>query len=274
MVPSVNAPRQPGLPSKQYYKDPKIVARYGRVIGQVLEALLEEASPNSTVPSTSSMFFSQSAELVERILLFESKMAEATPETEDAQDVTFYYNPLTFDEIRHLLPQLSLLHVVSVLAPDAPHPSKVIVGSPGYLKALARVLKQTDTETLQAYFVWKTVQSYAYKVEDDALKPLKRFNNELQGKDADATEERWRTCVRVADYGLGWILSKFFIENAFSEDAKNFGDQIVSDIKIQFIEKLKNAQWMSKEVRDLGIEKGSYSCLRFVFDKHLPFLNV
>lgn len=54
----------------------------------------------------------------------------------------------------------------------------------------------------------------------------------------------------------GWILSKFFVEKAFSEEAKQFGDQIVSDIKVQFIKRLRGAEWMSKDVRDLGIEKG------------------
>lgn len=55
---------------------------------------------------------------------------------------------------------------------------------------------------------------------------------------------------------IGWILSKFFVEKAFSDEAKHFGDQIVSDIKVQFIKTLRGADWMSKDVRDLGIEKG------------------
>lgn len=58
-------------------------------------------------------------------------------------------------------------------------------------------------ETLQAYLVWKTVQAYAHSIEDDALKPLHRFNNGLQGKEPDATEERWRFCIKMADDGLG-----------------------------------------------------------------------
>ena len=266
MVPFVNAPRQPGLPSKEYYKDPKVVVRYGQVIGQVFEALLEQASPNSTALSSSPILRPKSAELVEDILLFESKLAKATPDTQDAEDVTFYYNPLTIEETRSLLPQVSLQHLITVLAPNAPRPSKLIVGSPSYLKTLASVLRETRAETLQAYFVWKTVQAYVYKIEDDSVKPLKGFNNELQGKDFDATEERWRTCVKVADNGLGWILSKFFVDKAFSESARNFGDQIVSDIKIQFIEKLKKAEWMTKEVRELGIEKGKRSSLHPVLD--------
>ena len=55
---------------------------------------------------------------------------------------------------------------------------------------------------------------------------------------------------------LGWILSKFFIERAFSEEAKVFGDRIVSDIKAQFVQKLQKTDWMSEDVRQKGIAKG------------------
>lgn len=55
----------------------------------------------------------------------------------------------------------------------------------------------------------------------------------------------------------GWILSRFFIEKAFSVDAKQFGDDVIYGIKEQFIQKLKRAEWMSKDVRKLGIEKGT-----------------
>lgn len=58
-------------------------------------------------------------------------------------------------------------------------------------------------------------------------------------QDPDSAPERWRTCVNHVDDGLGWILSRFFVEKAFSEKAKEFGDQIVSDIKEMFIKKIK-----------------------------------
>jgi len=61
--------------------------------------------------------------------------------------------------------------------------------------------------------------------------------------------------VRHVDDGLGWILSRFFVEKAFSAKAKDFGDQIVSDIKDMFIEKLKVTPWMDKSVIDLAIDK-------------------
>lgn len=197
----MNAPRQPGLPSKEYYKDPELVAKYGKTIGQVLEALLAEAGSYTM----RDRFSSQNAELVESLVVFESKLAKATPDTEDAEDVTKYYNPLSLDDTKALLPQLSIKYLISSLAPSGYSPSKLIVGSPSYLQVVSKLLEDTSAETLQAYFVWKTVQAYAYEVEDDALKPLKRFDNELQGKDPDASEERWRTCIKFVDRGLGTI---------------------------------------------------------------------
>ena len=256
VVLSINAPRQPGLPSREYYKDAELVESYAKVIAQVLESLLHEATPNASASvQIRDSFGPYNEELVKALVELETQLAEVTPSEEEAEDVTQYYNPMTLDETRSLIPQLSVQYIIAGLAPPGYAPERIIVGSPSYLKALSHILKATSTEIVQAYFVWKTVQVYASKVEDEAVRPLRSFNNQLLGKAPDAVEERWRTCVNSVDNGLGWILSKFFIEKAFSEEAKDFGDRIVSDIKTQFIEKLKAAEWMSKDVRELGIAK-------------------
>lgn len=265
----LSAPQSPGLPSKEYYKDDNILASYSKTIGQVLEGLLRETEHNlsaSAHESQDSLFGSGvssvfNEDLVKALVNFESQLAEATPETEEANDVTKYYNPRTLDETRALLPQLSIPFIISSLAPSDYKADRIIVGSPSYLKSVSSILHSITKETLQAYLVWKTVQAWASKVEHEALKPLTRFNNELRGKDPDATEERWRTCVRETDDSLGWILSRFFVEKAFSDEAQDFGNQIVADIREQYIKTLASADWMSKDVRELGIEKGIRSLL-------------
>ncbi|KAL8997778.1 MAG: hypothetical protein Q9169_003027 [Polycauliona sp. 2 TL-2023] len=256
VVLSMNALNRPGLPSKEYYQDQDLLKSYGETIGQVLEALLREARPSEAQLATgTSNVFECSEELVQAVIGLEKNLAYASPDEADAEDVTKYYNPRSITEIHALLPQLSMPFLLSLLAPSGFEPSAVIVGSPSYLGVLAQQLSDADYETLRAYLVWKTVQIYVDEVEDEALVPLKRFNNRLRGKDPDASEDRWRTCVRAVDRGLGWILSKFFIEEAFSQDAKAFGDQIVHDIKQQFVSKLSKAEWMSQDVRNVAIEK-------------------
>ena len=189
------------------------------------------------------------------VVAFEQKLAAAAPPQEDRNNIVKSYNPKTVAELSKLLPQVTWHNVISKLAPSAYSADYVIVNSPSYTKGLAAAVSGTSRETLQAYLVWKTIQAYEDRVEDLALEPLKRFNKKLRGVDPDAKEDRWRTCIRSTDHDLGWILSKFFVDVAFSAESKTFGDQIVSDIKGSFIGSLKDAKWMSKEVRELGIKK-------------------
>ena len=220
----LRAPNQPGLPAKEYYNDTEVVKSYKNVIGQVLEALLQEARPNSSFlfhwrdQSQRGPDLSITNEaLLESIVSFETKIAEASPDPEDAFDVTKYYNPRSLEETRALIPQISIPYLISRRSPDY-IPAKVIVGSPSYLKAVSKLLSSAKKETIQAYLVWKTVQFYGKYIESEALKPLKRFNNQLQGKDPDVSEERWRTCVKYVDGdtssgGLGKIVGASFMRS-------------------------------------------------------------
>jgi endothelin-converting enzyme len=254
-------PYQHGLPSKEYYNDTKVMSMYKSTIGQVLDNLLAEAKPNSTIfqrwfhrVAVGSEPHTANDALLDALISFETKLAEASPDPEDAQDVTKYYNPRTLEETRALLPTISIPYLISQRAPGLV-PNKIIVGSPSYLKTVNKLLQDTKRDTVQAYLAWKIIQAYGVNIQSDAVKPLLRFNNQLRGKDPDVTEERWRTCVKHVDNGLGWILSRVYIENAFSEAAKNFGDMIVSDIKSQFIKKLDASEWMTGDVRELAINK-------------------
>jgi endothelin-converting enzyme len=162
---------------------------------------------------------------------------------------------MSLDAADKLTPPLHLASILKSLSPKGVSNDRIIVASPSYMTNLTVILTETSTSTLQHYLGWKLTQAYYSRVEAEELKPYTRFVNELQGKDPDSTPERWRTCVKYVDGGLGWILSRFFVEKAFSEKAKEFGDQIVSDIKDTFIEKLKVTEWMDKKVIDLAIEK-------------------
>ena len=205
----ITAPWRPGLPSKQYYRDDNVIRMYKETIGQVLEGLLREARPDTTIlegwsshEGVRTGLTVKSEMLVDSLVNFETQLAEAGPDPEDAQDVTKYYNPLTLEAVRALLPQVSIPYLISSRSSGF-SPEKIIVGSPSYLKAVSSILLSTNLETIRAYLVWKTVQVYGVNIESDAIKPLQRFNNQLGGKDPEVKEERWRTCVKHVDRGLG-----------------------------------------------------------------------
>lgn len=50
-------------------------------------------------------------------------------------------------------------------------------------------------------------------------------------------------------------MSRFFVEKAFSAEAKDFGDTIITDIKTEFAKKLNGADWMDKNTTKKAVEK-------------------
>ena len=176
------------------------------MIGKVLEGLLNEVAPNTSAINFKGRklrdIHLENENLIRSLVEFERELATATPDQEDAEDVTKYYNPRTLEEARALIPQISIPYLVSSHIPGFT-PEKLIIGSPSYLKTVSIVLRNTSKETIQAYLVWKTVQAFGAAIVDDAVKPLSQFKNKLLGKDPEASEERWRTCVKHVDSGLG-----------------------------------------------------------------------
>ncbi|KAK5044530.1 hypothetical protein LTR84_010741 [Exophiala bonariae] len=242
VVVSVSAPYRIGLPAKELYSDDKVVEKYKTVIHDVFAALYPEKLDHLK-DSTSA--------LVE----FEIKLAAASPDAEDRDDVTKYYNPLSLKDTDALTPDLHISKLIESLSPSDVKTERVIVMAPQYLKDLNKLISDTPKSVFNTYFQWKAIQAFYSYVEADAITPYRRFVNELQGKDPASSPERWRTCVNHADDGVGWILSRFFVEKAFSEKAKVLGDRIVTDIKDQFIKKLEKTTWMEQEVIDLAIRK-------------------
>ena len=230
----IGAPYRIGLPSKAYYNDTKLLELYKSTIMKVHDGLIKQLPKGSRSLEHMRDEYNDGIDVnedaIEALISFEKKLAEASPDPEEAQDVTFYYNLLSLAETKALIPSVSLQYLIDQRASGFV-PENLIVESPAYLKALSKILSDTPKRTIRGYLLWKVIQSYGPYLEDDSIKPLLQLNNELRGKEPDSKPERWRTCAGHIDEGLGWILSRFFIERAFSKESKDFGDQIVSDIK-------------------------------------------
>ncbi|CZT52630.1 related to endothelin-converting enzyme 1 [Rhynchosporium secalis] len=253
-----------GLPAKELYSDDTVTKKYEDTIAQVLSVLHPDHSDENATLHSQWMQVrghgkiasrGRSQDLAHEVVELEKKLAAASPDAEDSNDVTKYYNPMSLKDADALTPQIHLLKVIRELEPADVKTDRIIIASPDYMKTLTKLISGTSKEVLQTFLCWKVIQAFASVTETDALVPYTRFINELQGKDPDSTQDRWRTCVDHVDDGLGWILSRFFVEKAFSEKAKQFGDQIVSDIKETFIEKLQKTDWMDNSVAQLAIEK-------------------
>ena len=188
------APNSFGLPSKEYYLNEKVVVSYTAMLEEVAEELEKESK--NEVSLLSKHFTAKD------VVNLEKRLAAASPDEEVREDITQYYNPMSLHNVSEMVPRLGLEHLISHANPDF-KPDTIIVGSPHYLKRLNEILNDTDDRLLLDYLLWKLIQTYAQAVDSPVVQPIKRFSNVLGGKDPDAKSERWRTCLRYVDGGLG-----------------------------------------------------------------------
>ncbi|PGH09374.1 hypothetical protein AJ79_05686 [Helicocarpus griseus UAMH5409] len=226
---SLYPPQDIGLPSPGQYNDTDIVAQYSEVVEQIFGGF--------SVPNPSA------------VVDLEKKLALAVTSSPPLS------KKYLLADAQALLPQLSLGTIISTKAPEGYRAEQIVVSNSEAVKAVSGILADTPTEVLLSYLKWKVIQRYIGAIEDPIVTPWRRFSNILDGKDPDSFEERWETCIPVVDNDLGWILSELFVEKAFSEESKKFGDDIVMDIKTQFVETLNGIDWISDEVRDTAIKK-------------------
>ncbi|KAI0181405.1 endothelin-converting enzyme 1 [Hypoxylon sp. FL1284] len=232
------------LPSPEYYQDNDTIATYQAMLGEVFSALL---------PTNSSR--ASAKQLAQSVVDLETKIAAVTPPPEDQSDVTKYYNIIKVTDAAKIGPAIGLDSVVKSLVPEDYTADSMLLAFPEFLGNVSEIVSQAPKAAVQSYLIWQLVNVYSSYVEGPEVEAIDRFSNTLSGKDPGTKAERWKTCVSYVDSTLGWILSRFYIEAAFSDDAKKYGDQIIMDIKHQFITKLNDLSWMDDSVKKLAVNK-------------------
>ncbi|KAH8899562.1 zincin [Thozetella sp. PMI_491] len=232
--------------SNPYYQRSEIVAQYETVVGEVFKAI----NPGSYQGDAAAF-----SKIATDVVALESKLAAAAPTPEESRDVTKSYNPMSLKDTTQLAPALGLDHVLKALVPSNYTVDRMITQFPDFFKNVSTILADTPVTTVQNFFYWRLIVAYASSVIAPEIVPWTQFQNKLKGKAPDATPERWRTCNNAMDSTLTWILSRFYIEAAFSEKAKKLGDKVVSDIKKQFISRLNALEWMDDSVKKLAADK-------------------
>lgn len=236
------------LPSKEYYNKTEVLANYTRVITEMFSIM--DKKDSSTYES-----------LAKQIVDFETKLAHAIPDPEQAQDVAYYYNPKPFAEVDGLVPNISASRLINSFIPPGYTPHQVIVTAPNYFPQISKILEGVSSELLQGYFRWQLINGWAGGLHPDLVRPPRIFSNQLSGQPDDAIEERWRTCCNDIHSSLQEIESSFWAQTQFNVEDRVFGERIIDDIRAIYTKRLGNYVWMSEEAREKAKKKGELTML-------------
>lgn len=97
VVVQASPPRRIGLPAKDYYENPKVVEKYKKTLAQIIASLHPNHKADNALSAVDWIELSsqdniavikRSEDYAEEVVEFEKKLAAASPDAEDSNDVT------------------------------------------------------------------------------------------------------------------------------------------------------------------------------------------
>ncbi|KDN36661.1 zincin [Tilletiaria anomala UBC 951] len=253
-----------GLPDTEYYEDKDELEFYGNVIEQALFALRAEMKQTiltqgegmgegkigkKELPSKEAI-----RHLTNQVVKFEQSLANITPSSTDA-DPSSSYNPTNLTILSYSMRSIEWPSYFSALAVRPPR--VVILNDPSFVTRLDSLISRTQDEVLEAYLLWTAIRSLGLNLGPGASlrKPADRLDRRAKGVDPDAEEDRLTTCLASLNQALGFMTGRFFVQEAFSAEAKAKAESIVVGIVEAFKSRLPELDWLDEKTRSYAREK-------------------
>lgn len=92
--------------------------------------------------------------------------------------------------------------------------------------------------------------------------------NSRQTPDVD----RWDTCFTYIDESLPWVAGKFFVDQTYSDEKREFIRTMAEELRSAFGDRVKDKDWLSEETKKLIEEKVSEIIVKIGYPDHVSKL--
>ncbi len=240
-----------GLPDRDYYmkSDPKF-----RETKATYEAYIERLLDLAGWPDP--------AESARRIIVLETRIAEAHWSKAEAREVDKTYNPMNVAELEALAPgfpwqpYLAEAKLTSTI--------RIVVGEKSAFPKIADIFATTSVDTLQAWHAFNVIsQAAPYLPKSFADAHFEMYKKTLLGQQQQ--QARWKRAVFAVSGDLdgnegplghmGWAVGQLYVERHFTSEAKDQIEMLVDNLLNAFRARLKTLDWMSSETKAEALKK-------------------
>ncbi|MCD8740722.1 M13 family metallopeptidase [Mucilaginibacter roseus] len=228
------------LPNRDYYfdKDKEAIRKaYVKYIAKLFEYTGETPA--------------NAAKKANGILALETAIAKSHRTPVELRDPNANYNKFAVADLQKMVPDIDLKDVFTRMQLST---DTVLVGQPGYYKALNGLLKSQPID------VWK--DKLAFNVLNGAAGDLSKkfrdarfdfYGRTLYGQKEQ--KERWKDMASQVDGGLGELLGQLYVEKYFTPEAKERMLTLVNNLQAVYKDRIEKLDWMSPETKKKALEK-------------------
>ena len=194
---------------------------------------------------------------VKNLIDFLQKLANVSQSDEERRDRASLYNPMTVNELQQKYPTIYWLEYLNniLILPESRVTSKteVSVHSPQFIGAIDGILQHTSKRVLANYLIFDAIRSFELFMPDAIRNREQQYTAVVTG--AQARESRWSECVSKTTSSFDIASSSMYVRKHFDPESKKTAEIMVDDIRNEFIEILKQTDWMDGKTKETAIKK-------------------
>ncbi|XP_066590529.1 neprilysin-1-like [Prorops nasuta] len=236
---------QLGLPSRDYYlkknSEAELVAYHHYMINV---AVLLGADPKTVAVE------------MDRVILLEKQLANASLPEANRHDTSAIYRKLTLRDLQREVPQLNWrVYLESFITTPITDEEPLVAYAMSYFVQMGKIIQKTDRRTLHNYLIWRLVMSIMPHMIDDYQQKKVEFRKILLGILSE--RNRWSQCVEWTNKKLGMAVGALFIRENFNHESKKTALEMIQTIREAFNELLSENGWMDDETRNVAKGKAN-----------------
>jgi putative endopeptidase len=186
------------------------------------------------------------------VMALETRLAQNSRSPVELRDVEKQYHIMGAADLDKLTPHFSWEAYFAGLG--LPKTLQINMQHPEFFQAADKMLADVPLADWKTYLRWQLLNAAA-----DALSSkFETENFNFYGKTLTGRKEQlplWRRCVSATDNNLGEALGQEYVKRAFTPEAKQRMQAMVSNLLSAFRDRLEGATWMSEETRKAALAK-------------------
>lgn len=201
----------------------------------------------------------EAAQSAERILAFETSMAEPRLDKVQRRDARLSYNPMSVEELQNKVSAIDWTAYFEEIGAEGV--DTIIVTQPKYMQTLQQTFAENNIEDWKEYLRWTLFNDAAGSLTTE----IERANWEFYNRTLRGAQEqlpREERALATINGTIGEALGKLYVEEHFPAEAKEKAEEMISNVVKAFENRINNLTWMSDSTKVKAIEKLSTTTIK------------
>jgi putative endopeptidase len=186
------------------------------------------------------------------IMKIETRLANASFTNVENHDEVKTYNKMSLEELQALAPNINWSSLFSTLG--FPNITEVNIRNPSFFREFSNALQEESIADWKTFLYWKSISAASPYLNFD----LEREHFDFYGRKLNGQQKmkpRWKRVIDAENYSLGEIIGRIYVDKYFDADSKARMEEMISNLKKAFRERIRSLEWMEPETKKKALLK-------------------